>query len=178
MNPTLSWQTRGEHSQFDLLTIPTSGPGSIPLFQGRNISSSSERLVAIATSRDKVVVSDPVVVKESFFCYYWNYIIEDASRAGYDGTEVVASSGPRSSDGTSYILFKVRIWIAEPTAVGIGETSSFVSTLKISKYSNVLTTRFNGIGLVPCLRKAHSAIEVITDVGFVNEYDADNPMKG
>ncbi|ODM95245.1 hypothetical protein Ocin01_11426 [Orchesella cincta] len=127
-------------------------------------------IIAKLLSLSGLVKSDPVAVKKSFYCYYWMYRLIETARVGYVGDEVVPAVGRNGS----YIIYDLYIWIAEPGAIPIQETEYDLAKLTVSSYSRILTKRFHSIGLFPCLRYAHSVIEIVKEIEFVNSYDQGN----
>lgn len=190
--PLLRWATRTEKELFNLLAGNDIRNELFNLPQSQQkVEGALKRMAAIEewlagndyTYVDKtgstfvlpaqpVVVSDPVRIKESYYCYYWMFNMRVIHRDGYVGTELIPFVGKidpnkKRDSWAASITLEVIIWIAEPSAVGIHETLETLDGLKISDYSKVITKRYSEIGLFPCLRKAHSSIEVLKDIVFV-----------
>ncbi|CAL8118378.1 unnamed protein product [Orchesella dallaii] len=159
------WTSKQQTDAFDVL----GGPG-IDHFPSHPPSLTLYEKIQILLKQDGVVKSDPVAVKKSFYCYYWQYRLVERARVGYVGDEVVPAVGRNGS----YILFDLIIWIAEPGAIPLEETEYDVSKLIVSAYSKILTTRFHSIGLFPCLRYAHNVIEIVKEIEFVDSFDQSN----
>ncbi len=130
----------------------------------------------------KVVSSDPVLIKVSHFCYYWMYQLTEADKAGYIDEDLVPKNNPTGKRSVyekedAYIIYILDIWIAEPSAVGYSETNYNDGTIEVSQYSKVITNRFFTTGLFPCLRHAHSIIEIMGDIKYVRETDPSDTLE-
>jgi len=64
----------------------------------------------------------------------------------------------------------LKVWIVDPAAATLEELNSPVRTTP-SPYSQIITRRFYLSGLVPCIRHAHAAIEVITDAEYAQDWE-------
>ncbi|CAL8118336.1 unnamed protein product [Orchesella dallaii] len=118
----------------------------------------------------QMITSDPIVVEHSDNCYYWMYRIIEGTKSGYVDDEVVPSVG---INNTAFKILDALLWIAEHSGVPVEEASGNTRETKISEYSKMLTNRFHTLGLAPCLRMAHPAIEIVkreTDSSDVIEF--------
>lgn len=187
------WHSRTQKESFSLLTGPEK---QFPIFYQLNAAgtylTAAEKIGFILTWEGavsnasssggvgpktvKVVSSDPVLIKSSHYCYYWMYHLTEIDKWGYVDGELVPKSNPVGTGSVyetedAYIIFVLDIWIAEPSAVGYRESNHNDESIEVSQYSKVITNRFFTTGLFPCLRQAHSVIEIVGDIKYYKETD-------
>ncbi|ODM91996.1 hypothetical protein Ocin01_14685 [Orchesella cincta] len=155
-DPVLIWNTLGHRDIYDMLSFQFNPE----MFSGNlKIKSMNPTLWERSpTDLTQIVVSDPILIEHSDNCYYWMYQVFEGPKSGYVGEEVVPSVGVNN---TAYKIVDVLVWIAEHSGVPVEETSGTTEQTRISDYSKMLTNRFQVLGLAPCLRKTHPAIEIL-----------------
>ena len=73
----------------------------------------------------------------------------------------------------SFRVFELKVWILEPGAAVLNEIYWDKPMLTQADYSRLITNRFKSLGITPCIREAHHAIEVTSEPDWTDSWGVD-----